>query len=226
VVWGQESGCSFRSRIGSAQPTAGQPKAGKPEAARVGREGGATVSVRSRGVLPRRGQETPSSKLLAANRTEGRQRADGQGSNRGVRRIWLHKCTGPRKRRDTEKTPAKPVSAAAEPPLGGQYIPLCLCGGWWRVERSDMPDPSHIGVRAYVATAQVKECEGGVEHEAGRPGGRAGAHQPDTSRWASMKWRVAPLRGVAALGGNGHARMGASRGGRPMHRIGQMNAFG
>ena len=24
-------------------------------------------------------------------------------SNRGVRRIWLHKCTGPRKRRDTEK---------------------------------------------------------------------------------------------------------------------------
>ena len=134
----EERSRSFRSRIGSAQPTAGQPKAGKPEAARVGREGGATVSVRSRGVLPRRGQETPSSKLLAANRTEGgRQRADGQGSNRGVRRIWLHKCTGPRKRRDTEKTPAKPVSAAAEPPLGGQYIPLCLCGGWWRVERSD-----------------------------------------------------------------------------------------
>jgi hypothetical protein len=123
-------------------------------------ERGATVSVRTRGVLPRRGQETPSSKLLAANRTEGcRQRADGQGSNRGVRRIWLHKCTGPRKRRDTEKTPAKPVSAAAEPPLGGQYIPLCLCGGWWRVERSDMPDPSHIGVRAYVATAQVNSVK-------------------------------------------------------------------
>ena len=67
----EERSRSFRSRIGSAQPTAGQPKAGKLEAARVGREGGATVSVRSRGFLPRRGQETPSSKLLAANRTEG-----------------------------------------------------------------------------------------------------------------------------------------------------------
>jgi hypothetical protein len=33
-------------------------------------ERGATVSVLNRGVLPRRGQETPSSKLLAANRTE------------------------------------------------------------------------------------------------------------------------------------------------------------
>ena len=41
-----------------------------------------------------------------------------------------------------------------------------------------------------------------------------------------MKRRIAPLRGAAALGGNGNARMGASRGGRPMHRIGQMNAFG
>ena len=39
---------SFRSRIGSAQPTAGQPKAGKPEAARVGREGSDGVGPNSR----------------------------------------------------------------------------------------------------------------------------------------------------------------------------------
>ena len=41
-----------------------------------------------------------------------------------------------------------------------------------------------------------------------------------------MKRRVAPLRGVAALGGNGHARMGASRDGRLMHGISRMNTFG
>ena len=93
-------------------------------------ERGATVSVLNRGVLPRRGQETPSSKLLAANRTEGH-----------------------------------------------------------------MPDTSHRGVRAFVATAQVYKCGGGVEHEA-------------------------PLRGGAALGGNGHARVGASRGGRLIQGIG------
>ena len=35
-----------------------------------------------------------------------------------------------------------------------------------------------------------------------------------------MKRRIAPLRGGAALGGNGHARMGASRGGRLIQGIG------
>lgn len=136
-------------------------------------ERGATVSVLNRGVLPRRGQETPSSKLLAANRTEGgRQRADGQGSNRGVRRIWLHKCTGPRKRRDTEKDTGEASVSGGRAAAGRAVYPVVPVWGLvaGRAKRH-MPDTSHRGVRAFVATAQVNKCGGGVEHEAGRPGG-------------------------------------------------------
>ncbi len=138
------------NRIGSAEgwPLAakgGWPReAGGPGGARCQweRGGGDGIGLVSRkgpaeertGLLVRR--ETPSSKLLSWQRTDrkvGRKLADsdGQGSNRGVKRIWLHKCTGPRKSLDTvtEKTSAKPVSAAAEPPLGGQYIPLSLYRG-------------------------------------------------------------------------------------------------
>lgn len=88
--------------MASAPPTAGRPQAGRPEAGRVDRRW--LTAVRLDGLL-----QTPNI---------GRQRAELANEEIAVRRIWRHKCTGPRKGRDSDARSASSGEAAARPRSG------------------------------------------------------------------------------------------------------------
>ena len=185
--------------MASAPPTAGRPQAGRPEAVRVDRRW--LTAVRLDGLL-----QTPNI---------GRQRAELANEEIAVRRIWRHKCTGPRKGRDSDARSASSGEAAARTRSGRWVgkIPMCQCGGWWRDSGFDSPPCACARGSEKRSEANARRCRRNACGRAAgiRPEGEAHIKPdpPGAAHWRGAKRRMRRSRiGWAAA----HARRGRRAG--------------